>query len=473
MRTDTALVDDIVRQVLAELAAPQPAACGADTGDLGLFETLDAAVAAAARAASELATVALREQAVRAVRRAGKEHARSLAEDAVRETGMGRVSDKTVKNILQAEGTPGTEVLFPSALSGDAGMTLVENAPWGVIASVTPSTNPAATVINNAISMIAAGNSVVFAPHPNARQVSQRAIRLCNKAIMEAVGIANLLTAVKKPSMETARQLFSHPDIGLLVVTGGEGVVRAARKHAAMRLVAAGAGNPPVVVDATADIVRAARCIYEGASFDNNIICADEKVIIAEEAVADALLREMNALGAVLITTEQAAAVAELVFKKNESGAYAAADPKWVGRDAYVIAEAVGIAVPESCRLLLIDAGRDTEHPFARLEQMMPVLPLLRAANFAEAADWAVRLERGLRHTAGVHSTNINNMNELARRMNTSLFVKNGPFIAGLGAGGEGWTSMTISTPTGEGVTNARTFTRLRRCVLVDSFRII
>ena len=453
---------------------PPPTGSGnpASLGEHGLFDQLEDAIAAAGAAQKKLDTVATRHRAVEAMREAARKNARALAEQAVIETGMGRVEDKIAKNLLQANLTPGPEILQPAAISGDAGMTLIENAPWGVIASVTPSTNPAATVINNAISMVSAGNAIVFSPHPGAKRTSQAAIQILNQAIAGATGITNLLTALKEPSIDAARALFAHPEISLLVVTGGEAVVHTARKHAGMRLIAAGAGNPPVVVDETADIPRAARSIYTGASFDNNIICADEKIIIAVDSIATALKKEMCALGAVEINLEQAEAIAKVVMK-NYPGNESTANPKWVGRDASVIAEAAGISVPSACRLLIFDAGRDIDHVFARVEQMMPVLPVLRAANVSEAIDWACLLERGLCHTAGMHSTNINNMDAMAKRINTSLFVKNGPFIAGLGAGGEGWTSMTISTPTGEGVTNARSFVRLRRCVLVDNFRIV
>jgi aldehyde dehydrogenase len=447
-----------------------PAAYGA--GDDGIYESLDAAVAAAGKAFPEIGALAARDRVVAAIRRAASDNARALAEMAVEETGMGRVEDKTKKNVLAAERTPGTEALIPTAISGDAGLTLIENAPWGVIASVTPSTNPAATVINNAISMAAAGNAVVFAPHPAAKGVTRHAIQTLNRAVLRETGIRDLFTAVREPSIETARLLFSHKGVNLLVVTGGEAVVEAARKHASMRLIAAGAGNPPVVVDESADIARAARSIYDGASFDNNIICADEKEIIAVESVADRLKKEMTLLGAVEISLEQAASIARFAVR-NYPGPDMAANPEWVGRDAAKIAAKAGFSVPESCRLLLVDAGRDTEHVFARVEQMMPVLPLLRAQNVDEAIAWALKLERGLRHTAGLHSRDIDTLHRMARVMNTSLFVKNGPHIASLGAGGEGWTSMTISTPTGEGVTSARTFVRLRRCTLVDAFRIV
>jgi aldehyde dehydrogenase len=471
-------IESIVNEVLSKLGgsgevirAAAGAADGAG-GDHGVFERLEDAVAAAQRAHKAIPTVAIREKVIRVIRRAARANARRLAEMAVEETGMGRIEDKIRKNMLVATRTPGPEVLTPAAISGDTGLTLIENAPWGVIASVTPSTNPAATVINNAISMISGGNAVVFAPHPSAKRTTQEAIRILNRALEEEAGVANLLVCVREPSIEVAQKLFTFPGINLLVVTGGEAVVEAARKVTDKRLIAAGAGNPPVVVDETADLARAAKSIYDGASFDNNIICADEKEIIAVDAIADQLKAEMKACGAVEITPDQAETLARAVLL-DYPGPKRRPNPTWVGRDARELARAAGFDVPESCRLLLVDVGRDVDHVFARVEQMMPILPVLRANDFREALDWAMLLERGLSHTAGLHSRNIENMDAMARRMNTSLFVKNGPHVAGLGAGGEGWTSMTISTPTGEGVTNARSFVRLRRCTLVGSFRIV
>jgi len=463
------IVDEVIKQLGRSVAAA-PAATA--QGDWGVFERLEDAVCCADEARKRLETIATREKVVRAIRRASRANARRLAEMAVDETGMGRIEDKVKKNLLVAHRTPGPEILAPTAMTGDAGLTLVENAPWGVIASVTPSTNPAATVINNSISMLAGGNAVVFAPHPGAKRTTQEAIRILNKAVHEATGINNLMVCVKEPTIDVAKQLFTYPGIDLLVVTGGEAVVDAARKTTNKRLIAAGAGNPPVVVDETADLARAAQGIYDGASFDNNIICADEKEIIAVDSIADALKQELKAVGAVEITRDQAEAVARVVLL-DYPGPNARPNPKWVGRDAAELAKAGGVSVPESCRLLFVDVGRDVDNVFARLEQMMPLLPLLRARDIKEAIDWAMLLERDLRHTAGLYSRNIDNMDAMARRMNTSLFVKNGPHVAGLGAGGEGWTSMTISTPTGEGVTNARTFVRLRRCTLVGSFRIV
>ncbi len=467
-------IESIVSEVLKKLGpmGGPTVAPAQPPGDWGVFERLEDAVSAASEAYKRLDTVALRERVVEVIRRAARANARRLAEMAVGETGMGRIEDKVRKNLLVADRTPGPESLFPSAMTGDTGLTLVENAPWGVIASVTPSTNPAATVINNAISMISGGNAVVFAPHPSAQRVTQEAIRILNKAVFEEAGISNLMTCVRQSSIETAQQLFTFPGIHLLVVTGGEAVVEAARKSTNKRLIAAGAGNPPVVVDETADLRRAARSIYDGASFDNNIVCCDEKEIIAVDAIANDLKRELVACGAVELTREQAEAVARAALL-DYPGPAPRPNPKWVGRDATELAAAGGFRVPEACRLMIVDAGREVDFVFARIEQMMPLVPVLRARDFNEALDWAIHLERDRRHTASLHSRDIDHMDAMARRVNTSLFVKNGPCMAGLGAGGEGWTSMTISTPTGEGVTSARTFVRLRRCTLVGSFRIV
>lgn len=360
---------------------------------------------------------------------------------------------------------------MPTVLSGDRGLTLIENAAWGVIASVTPSTNPAATVINNAISMIAAGNSVVFAPHPAAKGVSQRAITLINEAIVGAGGPNNLLTTVHRPNIETAQQLFRYPGIHLLTVTGGEAVVNEARKHTDKRLIAAGAGNPPVVVDETADLVRAGRDIVWGASFDNNLICADEKEVIVVASVADRLKEEMKKNKAVELTPEQAARLVEIVLTSVDGKGLGSVSRDWVGRDAAKIAAKIGLVVPADTRLLFVETGPD--HPFAVTELMMPLLPVIRVNTVDEAITLAVKLEGGNKHTAAMHSRNLDNLHRMANEINTSIFVKNGPCLAGLGFGGEGWTSMTISTPTGEGVTSARTFVRLRRCVMVDHFRIV
>lgn len=473
--TDSQDIERIVRAVVQTLAVRQggiqagPASL--ESLPQGVFHSLDDAVSEAQSGTVFLKSIANRNKVIAAIRLVGEKYALSLAEQAVAETKMGRVQDKLFKNLSQARHTPGVECLSPIALTGDGGLTLIENAPWGVIASVTPSTNPVATVINNAISMIAAGNSVVFAPHPAARQVSQRTISLLNQAISDCGGPKHLLTTVAKPTIETAQNLFKYPGINLLTVTGGEAVVKEARKHTDKRLIAAGAGNPPTVVDETADIPRAASDIVWGASFDNNLICVVEKEVIVVASVADQLKSEMAKHKAVELTQDQARKLQDLVLTSVQADGHGTVSRDWVGRDAARLAHAIGLQVPEDTRLLFVETGPD--HPFAVTELMMPILPVIRVDNVEEAIDLAVKLEGGCCHTASIHTRSIDAMDRMADRINTSIFVKNGPCLAGLGFGGEGWTSMTITTPTGEGVTSARTFVRLRRCVLVDRFHIV
>jgi acyl-CoA reductase-like NAD-dependent aldehyde dehydrogenase len=372
---------------------------------------------------------------------------------------------------VAAEMTPGVEDLQPRCFSDDHGLTLVERAPYGVIGSITPSTNPTETIINNAIGMVAAGNSVVFNPHPSARRVSAATVDLLNRAIRGQGGPESLLCTLAEPTIESAQALFDHPEVNLLVVTGGPGVVRAAMKSA-KKTIAAGPGNPPVVVDETADLTRAGRDIVSGASFDNNIICIDEKEILAVASIADALKEQMKKHGVVELSAEQTDRVTRLVIADpGRPGHEGAANKAYVGKDAAVIARAVGLEVPADTRLLLCEVGRD--HPLVWTEQLMPVIPLVRVASADEGIDLALVCEHGFRHTAVMHSRNIEKLSRMARVMNCSLFVKNGSAYNGVGFGGAGFTSWTIASPTGEGLTRASTFARERRCALIDYFRIV
>ncbi|CAN5327791.1 aldehyde dehydrogenase EutE [soil metagenome] len=436
---------------------------------LGIFETVDEATAAARGAQKEIRTLELRDRIIANQRKRLAENARLLAEEAVAETSLGNSRDKTLKNTLCIERTPGTEDLHPEILSGDHGLTLTELAPWGVIGAVTPSTNPAATIINNGISMIAAGNAVVFGAHPLAKNVTNHAIDLMNRASAEAGGPETLLTAVAQPTIESAQEIFRHKEIDLLVVTGGGGVVRAAQ-HSNKRVIAAGPGNPPVVVDASADLGRAARDIVAGASFDNNIVCTCEKEILVEERIANELLQGLRRNDTEVLTRDEAEALARAILL-DYPGSNPHMNKEYIGKDAPVLAGLIGKHVPASTRLLV--AETDRHHPFAVLELLTPVIPMIRCLDVDTAIDWAVELEHGFKHTAVMHSKNLDHLHRMAVEINCSIFVKNGSSLAGLGFGGEGPTAMTISTPTGEGPTSARTFVRRRRCVLVDYFRIV
>jgi acyl-CoA reductase-like NAD-dependent aldehyde dehydrogenase len=472
MELSEASIRELVEQVLSGLGARAGAGAGAGAGP-GVFADMEAAIGAARQAHQQLMSMTLeaRQRMVAAMRQAALANLEQMARLAVEETGMGRVADKVVKNRVATERTPGIEDLVPISFTDDHGLTLVERAPYGVVGSITPSTNPTATILNNSIGMLAAGNSVVFNPHPAAKRVSAFTIGVLNQAIQGAGGPANLLVTMAEPTIESAQKLFEHPGISLLVVTGGPAVVKAAMRSA-KKVIAAGPGNPPVVVDETADLAKAGRDIVAGAGLDNNIICIDEKEVLAVSTIADALKAEMKRNGAHELNAEQTDRVTRLaIADAGRPGHEGAANKAYVGKDAAVIARAIGVEVPPETRILLCEVGRD--HPLVWTEQLMPVLPLVRVSSADEGIDLALACEHGFRHTAVMHSRNIEKLSRMAKVMNCSLFVKNGSAFNGLGCGGAGFTSWTIASPTGEGLTRASTFSRERRCALIDYFRIV
>ncbi|NIP18042.1 MAG: aldehyde dehydrogenase family protein [Xanthomonadales bacterium] len=412
-----------------------------------------------------------RQRIIACIRKSMLEHAEELARHAHRETGLGRVEHKIIKNRLVTRKTSGTEVLTPHAVTGDDGLTLTEYAPYGVIGAITPTTNPTSTIICNTIAMLSAGNSIVFNVHPNARGCSMANVRLLHRAIIEGGGPPNLVTAVAEPTIESAQELMGHKGVRLLAVTGGSGVVRQAMTSG-KRAICAGPGNPPVVVDATADLEHAARDIVAGASFDNNIVCVDEKEVIAVESVIDELMHEMGRHGAYVLNQGELERVEQVIFSEQRGPRRRAVVEKdLIGKDATEILARAGIACSSGPVLLIAKVPND--HPLVWTEQMMPVLPVTPVPDVNAGIELAKEAEHGFGHSAGMYSRDIDALSRMARTINTSIFTKNGPFYAGLGEGGEGHCSFTIASPTGEGLTGPVAFSRLRRCVLVDHFRIV
>jgi len=463
------IAEVIARELMAEKGAGPPVPAGGG----GAFASLDDAVAAASAAFKALEGISLekRREIVEAMRGAMRANARSLAAMAVEETGLGRVEDKVKKNLLVTNRTPGPEELTPAALSGDHGLVLVEPAPFGVIGAITPVTNPSSTIICNSIGMLSAGNSVVFNPHPSAAKVSRETVRLLDEAIVKAGGPPNAVACMADPTIQSAGELMKHPRIRLLVVTGG-GAVVAAAMNSGKRAICAGPGNPPALVDETADVGKAGRDIVFGHSFDNNVICTDEKEVIAVDSIADALKGAMREAGAFELPARDLSRLENVIFEKGAGPrGHAVVNKKFIGKDASVILRELGITAGPEVRTILVEVPN--EHPLVWTEQMMPVLPLTRVRNVHEAIDLGVAAEGACFHTASMHSHDLTALSTMARRCNCSIFVKNGPNLAGLGYGGEGHTSFTIASPTGEGLTSPRSFSRWRRCTLVDHFRIV
>ena len=464
MDIDRALVSRIAERVLRELegagAMPAPGA------GMGCFPDIPSAIQAAEHAFQAFRSIGLerRTEIILRLREGLRRHVDDLSNIAVQETGMGRFEDKVKKNLLVINKTPGPEVLRAEAVSGQHGLSLEELAPYGVIGSITPCTNPTETVINNAIGMLSAGNAVVFNAHPAAKATNAFTIDLMNRLLVAEGAPANLLTCVAEPTIESAHELMHAPGIRLLVVTGGPAVVKAAFA-AGKKVIAAGPGNPPVVVDETADLDQAGRGIVAGASFDNNIVCTCEKEVIAVDAIADRLKAAMVAAGAYELRGSEITAVEKLVVDGHHP------HKGFVGKDATFILRAAGIPYTGEPRLLFADVP--FEHPFIQAELLMPVIGFTRARDVHEAIALALKAEHGFRHTASMYSKNIDHLDEMARAVDCSIFIKNGSNFNGLGFEGPGSTSFTIASPTGEGMTNAVHFTRRRRCVLKDHFRIV
>jgi len=434
----------------------------------GVFDTMEEALEAVKKAYKLFRSysVAQREKMISNIRHLTLKEAETMAVMGVQETGMGRVSDKIIKHQLVANKTPGTEDLNPTVKTGDDGLTLIEMAPFGIIGSITPSTNPSETVICNTMGMIAGGNAVVFNPHPNAAKVANYAVDLVNRAILEAGGPENLVVSVKKPTMDTSKMMMQCPDVKMLVATGGPGVVRTLLSSG-KKAIGAGAGNPPVIVDDTADIKKAAIDIVNGASFDNNLPCIAEKECFAFSSIADELIRNMTENGAYLLKGDMIDKLLKIALVEK-NGKYDI-NKKWVGKDASLFLKELGINADP--RLIICETSEN--HPFVQVEMMMPILPIVRVTNIEEAIDMAVKAEHGCRHSAHIHSKNVDRLTAFARAVETTIFVKNAPSYAGIGAGGEGYTTFTIAGPTGEGLTAAHSFTRQRRCVMADGLHIV
>lgn len=467
MKLDEKQISEIIKNVLASAAAENSVVEDARSYK-GVFDSMTEALEAVNKAYKQFRsyTVEQREQMIAKIRELTLNEAEEMAKLGVAETGMGRVSDKIIKHQLVANKTPGTEDLSPSVMTGDAGLTLVEMAPFGVIGSITPSTNPSETVICNTIGMIAGGNAVVFNPHPNAKKTANYAVDLVNRAIQEAGGPENLVVSVTNPTMDSSKEMMQSPIVRMLVATGGPGVVRALLSSG-KKAIGAGAGNPPVIVDETADIKKAARDIVAGASFDNNLPCIAEKECFAVDSIASELIAGMQEAGAYLLKGEQVDKLVKIALVEKD-GKYDI-NKKWVGKDAGKFLKELGI--DSDARLIICET--ENLHPFVQVEMMMPILAIVRVPDVDDAIEKAVAAEHGNRHSAHIHSKNIDTLTKFARAVETTIFVKNAPSYAGIGAGGEGYTTFTIAGPTGEGLTAAHSFTRQRRCVMVDGLHIV
>jgi aldehyde dehydrogenase len=471
-----ALVQDVVAEVMRRLKTGAPVvsekpAAADGLGRFGIFTDVDAAALAANEAQLKLVALSMddRDSIVKMIKSIARENAVAWAKIEFDETKVGRLDHK-IEKLKILELVPGVEFLKTKAFSGSNGVCLEEFAPYGVIGCITPVTHSIPTLSANAINMIASGNSMVINPHPSGAKCAVHAVREYNKAIHAKFGIEHLITIIANPTLESADAIFNHRGISLLVVTGGPQVARAAM-GAKKRAIIAGPGNPPVVVDETACLENAARSIVAGAAFDNNLLCIGEKQVFCVEKVFDKLMTQMQMVGAFLLNTAQIEALTKLALPIDPKDGQPHVHKDFVGKDATVLAKAIGVKVPSDTQLLV--GQTNAEHPFVQVEQMMPFVPFVRVPDVETAMDLAIASEHGYRHTAIIHSQNMQTVTTFGRRAATTLFVVNGASPAGLGLGGQGYLSYSIATPTGEGITSPLTFTRYRRVMISGSLRMI
>lgn len=486
---DPELLRSVVESVVSRLAEAQPKpatsapaakpSCGCSTssssGQRGVFDCVTKAAEAANDAHLKLKKlgVAGRAKVIEIVKHLAVSNAEPWGKFEFEETKIGRLDHKIGK-LLITKNVPGTEWLQPYAMSGDGGITLEEYAPFGVIGAILPVTHSVPTLTGNVINMVAAGNAIVFNPHPGGARSAAMAVRAYNEAIHRELGIDNLITTIEQPTLESFDAICKNPLIPLLAITGGPAVVNAAMKSG-KRAICAGPGNPVVVVDESADLARAARGIIEGGAFDNNLLCIGEKAVFVVSSVMNKFCAELEKAGAARLNAQQLEKLTAVAFnvKPGEGGgcAHASVNRAYVGADPSKLAEAAGASIPNGTQLLF--AETDADHLFVQEEQMMPMMPIVSCPDFETAVREAKRAEHNYRHSAIIHTLDVNHMTYMAKEMDTTIFVKNGASVAGLGLGGEGYLSYSIATTTGEGITTPKTFTRIRRCVLVENLRII
>ena len=489
MTNQEQVIAEIAREVVARLRAqmqqaqpvPLPAsapasarhASSADAHD-GVFLTVDEAVNAASAAQKKVEEMSLEERGrmISIVRNICIDRCEELGKMELEETKVGRLDHK-IQKLKNMRYVLGVEAMHSEARTDKSGLCVIEHAPWGVIGMSLPVTHSVPTMAANAINILAAGNTAIFAPHPSGKRVAQYALQLFNREIERECGVANVLTTVQEPSIETATQMFQHPKVALLCVTGGPMVVAAASKYG-KRVIAAGPGNPPVVVDQNADLDLAARCIIEGAAFDNNLLCIGEKEVFVVASVASAFMDAMRRAGGFELNKAAIERLTQAAFTFEGDGkgcARAHVKKELVGKDVAVLAAAAGVSVPASTQILFGETNED--HAFVVEEQMMPFIPVVRVSCVDAGIRAAVKAEHGYRHTAVIHSKDVDAVTRMARAMNTTIFVSNASSLASLGFGGPGYLSHSIATPTGEGITTPLTFTRERQLTIGGALRIV
>ncbi len=431
----------------------------------GVFEKIEDAIDAAYETQRKLESDFTTEDRQKFIDNVKTEALKVVNQETIKEfeeTGYGRLDQKLMKNYGSIADNPGVEDLKHKVMASGKGVTIDFAAPYGTVGALTPVTNGLVTVVCNTLSMLAAGNTIVFNAHPAGKESAAKACDLVNRAIIDAGGPDNVCTMIADPTYETLDVIMASDKIKLLIGTGGEGMV-AKLMSSSKKVIAAGPGNPPAVVDETADVKQAAQVLYAQVPFENNMLCITEKEAFVVESVYDEFVDALKECGARVLTDDEAQKVIDLCIAPNAEGKLMP-NKRYVGKDANVILKAAGVEVDESVDLqLAVILTDDTDHPYVLCEQMMPIFPVCKVKDWDEAVAAAVKAENGCHHSACVWTASLERATALGKALGCTVFAMNGPTVGATGMMGTGYGSPTIAVSTGEGFTTPNTFTRLRR----------
>jgi acetaldehyde dehydrogenase (acetylating) len=404
--------------------------------DLSAIQETRNLIKAARRAQDSLNTFtqAQVDTIINAIREAGEANACRLAQMAVSETGMGNYEDKCFKNFFASRYVFEyiQEMKTVGIIRDDKKSKIWEIAePVGVIAGIVPTTNPTSTVIYKSMIALKSRNAIVFSPHPSAARCTYEAARLMSEAAVAAGAPEGSIGCISTITMGATQELMKHPDVALILATGGPGLVKAAYSSGKPAL-GVGAGNPPAFVERTADVHQAAIDIITGKSFDNGTICASEQSIVAEECIADELVRYLEENGAHFLNPEETAKVSAVVMLPNGS-----MNARAVGKDARTIGQMAGISVPEGARCLVAPLGGvGPKWPLSQ-EKLTTVLAFYRVSDWHQGCERCMELLNagGIGHSMVIHSNNEAVIREFAMKKPIFRMLVNTPStFGGIGA---------------------------------------
>lgn len=371
---------------------------------------------------------------VKAIAEACASNAQRLAKMAVEETGFGVWQDKILKNLLGSAITYDSikDLKTVGILSEDKQKQVWEVAvPMGIVAALIPSTNPTSTVMYKTLISLKAGNAIILSPHPNAKNCILETFQIISRAAAAAGAPAGLVQCITVPSQEGTSALLKHRDIGMILATGGEAMVRAAYSSGNPAL-GVGPGNGPAYIEKSADIAKAVKHIFDSKTFDNGTICASEQSIITERCIADQVIAEVERQGGYFMNAEESDKVSRFILRANGT-----MNPKIVGKSAQTIAEMAGIRIPAGTRILLshqTTVGKD--NPYSR-EKLCPILAFYTEDSWEKACLRSIEIlnNEGVGHTMTIHSQDMSVIREFALKKPVSRLLVNTPgALGGVGA---------------------------------------